>query len=142
MVRQRLLQLIALVLPIAAQTDPQQYLNSNYSRAAKALRSAEQGDAVSQYDFALICERGEGLPKNHREALKWLRLSANQGYAPAQLFMGFMYASGKGVAKDLTESRKWLQRAAEQGDRTAQIYLKGVSQACTTEEDKTECPPR
>jgi TPR repeat protein len=142
MVRQRLLQLIALVLPIAAQTDPQQYLKSNYSRAAKALRSAEQGDAVSQYDFALICERGEGLPKNHREALRWLRVSANQGYAPAQLFLGFMYASGKGVAKDLTESRKWLQRAAEQGDRTAQIYLKGVSQACTTEEDKTECPPR
>jgi TPR repeat protein len=142
MVRQRLFRVIALFLPIAAQTEPQAYLNSSYSHALKALRSAEQGDAVSQYDFALICERGEGLPKNHSEALKWLRLSANQGYAPAQLFLGFMYASGKGVAKDFNESRRWLQRAAEQGDRTAQLYLKGVSQACVTEEDKTECPPR
>jgi TPR repeat protein len=142
MVRKHLLQLIALVLPIAAQAEPQQYLNSSYSRAAKALRSAEQGDAVSQYDFALICERGEGLPKNHREALKWLNLSANQGYAPAQLFLGFMYASGKGVAKDFNKALPWLRLAAEQGNRTAQLYLKGVSQAGVTGENKSECSLR
>ena len=67
---------MTLVLPVAAQTEVHSYVNRSYAHAIGALRSAEQGDAMAQYDFALMCERGEGFPRNHREALKWLRRSA------------------------------------------------------------------
>jgi len=123
---------ILLALPAAAAAEPRPYLNQNYAHAVKALRLAEKGDFVAQYDFALMCERGEGLPQNHAEAVKWFRLSAAQDYAPAQLFLGLMYASGKGVTKDNKESLKWLHLAAEQDDITAQFYLGGVYFSSTT----------
>jgi TPR repeat protein len=108
---------------VAPASEKRQFLNHSYARASKALRLAEKGDAVSEYEFALMCEKGDGLAQNHAEAVKWFRLSAAQDYGPAQLFLGLMYASGEGVAKDYREALKWLHLAAEQDNATAQFYL-------------------
>ena len=118
--------LMAIPACAAADTDTSQYVNRGFARAAQVLAIAEKGDAVAQYEFALMCERGEGLPRNHSEAVKWFRLSASQDYAPAELFLGLMYASGKGVSQDYRQALLWLHLAAEQDERTAQFYLGGL----------------
>ena len=64
----------------------------DFSEALKWYRlSAEQGDAIAQYNLGVMYERGDGVLKDFSEALKWYRLSAEQGYASAQYNLGVMY---------------------------------------------------
>ncbi|MER9338258.1 sel1 repeat family protein [Mesorhizobium sp. M0293] len=67
--------------------------------------------------------RGEGVPQDDAEAVKWYRLSADQGFAPAQNDLGTMYASGRGVPKDASDAAKWFQLAADRGFVPAQYNL-------------------
>ena len=59
--------------------------------------------------------RGEGVPEDDAEAVRWYRLAAEQGYAKAQFNLGLMYDFGEGVPEDDTEAVKWHHLAAEQG---------------------------
>ena len=87
----------------------------------KAL--AEQGDVDAQYNLALMYRKGEGVPENDAEAVKWYRKAADQGYAKAQYNLGFMYANGDGVPENDAEAVKWYRKAAEQGHANAQSNL-------------------
>ena len=42
-------------------------------------RLAEQGDVYAQTVLGLMYARGEGVPENDAEAVKWYRLAAEQG---------------------------------------------------------------
>jgi len=92
-----------------------------------ALRSfrllAEQGDAAAQFNLALMYAKGEGVPENGAEAMKWYRLAAEQGDTDAQNNLGFMYDHGEGVREDDAEAVKWYRLAANQGDANAQYNL-------------------
>ena len=89
-----------------------------------ALRKkAEQGDADAQFNLGLRYVSGEGVPKNHKEAVKWYRLSAEQGFAKAQCNLGVCYAKGKDVPQDNKEAVRWYRLSAEQGDVNAQYNL-------------------
>ena len=35
--------------------------------------------------------RGEGVPEDNKEAVKWWKLSAEQGNEKAQVYLGLMY---------------------------------------------------
>ncbi len=76
---------------------------------------AEGGDAEAQYLLGARYAYGEGLPKDHRVAVKWFQKAADQGHAKAQFFLGSAYASGEGVTKDQVEAVKWYRKAAEKG---------------------------
>ena len=67
--------------------------------------------------------RGQGVPQDDKEALKWFRLAAEQGDAEAQNNLGVMYIEGQGVPQDNKEAVKWLRLSAEQRDEQAQINL-------------------
>jgi len=45
-------------------------------------------------------DKGQGVPQDYREALKWYRLAAEQGNAAAQNNLGTMYERGLGVPQD------------------------------------------
>ncbi len=122
----RIFIFLLIAIPAATAAENSQFVNRAFAHAAQSLKLAENGDAVAQYEFALMCERGEGLPRNHSEAVKWFRSSASRDYAPAQLFLGLIYASGKGVSQDYRQALLWLHLAAEQDDTTAQFYLGGL----------------
>ena len=47
------------------------------------LKAAEQGDANSQYNVALMYGKGEGVKQDDASALEWMRKAAEQGYEPA-----------------------------------------------------------
>jgi uncharacterized protein len=85
--------------------------------------AAEQGDAVAQYNLGVMYEKGEGVPENDAEAVKWYRKAADQGNADAQLILGYMYEKGKGVPENDAEAVKWYRKAAEQGSELGQTKL-------------------
>ena len=79
--------------------------------------------AVEQFQIGLKYFKGEGVPKDDAEAVKWYRKAAEQGYAVAQTNLGAMYAHGQGVSKDYAEALKWYRKAAEYGYDLAQNNL-------------------
>ena len=68
-------------------------------------------------------DKGQGVPQDYQEAVKWHRLAAEQGYASAQYNLGGMYYTGEGVPQDYKEAVKWTRLAAEQGSVEAQYNL-------------------
>ena len=67
--------------------------------------------------------KGQGVPANAVEAVKWYRLAADQGYAAAQFFLGVMYGKGQGVPQNAAEAVRWFRLGAEQGDPDTQFML-------------------
>ena len=71
-----------------------------------ALRAkAEKGDAEAQDDLGVMYYKGQGVPKNDAEAVKWFYKAAEQGNAGAQYDLGVMYDNGRGVPKSFGEAR-------------------------------------
>jgi len=102
------------------------YVNSRYAQAARFMSAADKGDARARFDVGMLHEKGDVVPQNHKEAMKWFKMSAKDGYAPAQLFLGLLYMSGKSGEKDQTEAVKWIRLAADQGEINAQSLLGGL----------------
>jgi len=68
-------------------------------------------------------DNGQGVPQDHKEAVRWFRAAAEQGYDLAQLQLGLMYDNGQGVPQDHKEAVHWYRAAAEQGYAMAQFNL-------------------
>jgi TPR repeat protein len=56
--------------------------------------------------------KGEGVPQNHAEAVKWFQLAADRGNPEAQYNLGLAYATGMGVSQDNVSAHMWLNLAA------------------------------
>ena len=65
---------------------------------------AEQGNSEAQYNIGRMYYKGDGVPKDYKEAVKWYRNPAEQGSAGAQLDLGSIY---KNKLKNLCEARYW-----------------------------------
>jgi TPR repeat protein len=63
--------------------------------------------------------KGEGVPQDYVEAMKWYRLAADQGDADAQINLGVMYAKGDGVPQDYVLAHMWFNLAAAQRNSSA-----------------------
>jgi TPR repeat protein len=80
------------------------------------ILSDEQGDAMVQGFLGRMYDKGQGVPQDYKEAVKWYRLSAEQGDAMAQGFLGMMYDKGQGVPQDYVQAYAWLNVATSQGE--------------------------
>jgi TPR repeat protein len=67
--------------------------------------------------------RGESVPKNYTEAMKWYKKAADQGYTSAQNNLATMYADGKGVPKNFVKAYVWYSIASANGDETSKKNL-------------------
>ncbi len=76
---------------------------------------AEQGDAKAQYNLGVMYAKGQGVPQDYQEAVRWYRLAAEQGHASGQFSLGAMYTAGQGVPKDYVLAHMWLNLAAGKG---------------------------
>src|SRR6266498_1028122 len=93
-------------------------------KAIKEVKAkAEAGDAQSQVELGLRYDKGEGVPKDQVEAVKWYLKAAEQNYARAQYDLGVSYLDGEGVPKNPVEGVKWFRKAAEQNLARAQYNL-------------------
>jgi TPR repeat protein len=67
--------------------------------------------------------RGDGVPKDYAEAVKWIRKSAEQDYAEGQRQLANAYFNGRGVEKDYGRAFEWYEQAAKQGNIEAESGL-------------------
>lgn len=97
-----------------------------YATAVEIWRSlAEKGDLWAQFYLAAAYSKGEGVPRDHRVAIRWYRLAANQGHALAMYDLGSYYYDGDsdGVPRSFVTAIRWFRRAAKQGYGPAQVML-------------------
>ncbi|MCX7108694.1 MAG: tetratricopeptide repeat protein [Proteobacteria bacterium] len=82
-------------------------------------------DAQTQFNLGMAYAKGESVPRNIAEAVKWFRMAAMQGHAEAQFSLGLLYHFGhnQGIHQNYAETAKWWLMAAEQGDAKAQSAL-------------------
>ena len=77
---------------------------------------AQQGDALAQFNLALMYHSGSGVSADERAAVAWYQKSAENGYAKAQEFLAAAYREGWfGLPRDQHKADYWNQRLAEQG---------------------------
>lgn len=87
-------------------------LGRSETKMERCYKSAQAGDAESQYTIGIQYEQGQsGYPKDYAEAAKWYRKAAEQGHAGAQLYLGVFLAQGQGVKPDFVEAYKWIELA-------------------------------
>ena len=80
-------------------------LNSLREHAAK-------GEAAAQFNLGVMYGEGQGVTRDHAEAVRWYRKAADQGDADAQFNLGVMYDIGQGVTQDYVLAHMWLNLAA------------------------------
>ena len=111
------------------------YNDGDYDAAYREwLPFAEQGNAVAQYNVALLYRYGKGRPVDHESAADWCLKAANEGLAPAQYEMARMYEAGEGVEKSAIDAHKWYSLAAEQRFEDAKKRKKNVAKTMTPKE--------
>ena len=107
------------------------YEVSNLPLAYKEfLAAAKDGHVDSQYNVALMYERGIGVEKDEKEAVAWYEKSARQGNAAAQFNLGVLYENGRGTKIDYAKANEWYRKASVQGDALAignlgMLYIRG-----------------
>ena len=90
----------------------------------KYARSAELGNAIAQYNLAMMYSNGESVYVDYQQAVYWFRKSADQKFAPAEYRLGEMYYFEKGrLPRDLDKAIELFERAAKQRDPDALMNL-------------------
>jgi Sel1 repeat len=84
---------------------------------------ADKGDLESQNNLGYAYQKGDGVPKDLEEGIKWYKKAAESGYPKSQSNLGNCYLAGRGIKKDTVEAVKWLEKAASQGYPKAQYNL-------------------
>jgi TPR repeat protein len=81
-------------------------------------KAALQGHSTAQHNLGVMYGVGQGVPRDHVEAMKWYRMAAEQGDAGALFNLGIMYGAGKGVTQDYVQAHMWFNLAASRGNET------------------------
>jgi TPR repeat protein len=94
------------------------------------LAAAKVGHADSQFNVAVMYEKGIGVRKNEKEAVVWYGKAAAQGNSAAQFNLGVLYENGKGTPINFALANKWYRKASVQGDGLAignlgMLYMRG-----------------
>jgi uncharacterized protein len=89
------------------------YQHGRYATALRLARPlAADGDARAQSMLGLLYYRGQGVPQDHNEAVKWFRRAADLGDAQAQYNLGLIYAKGEAGEPDNVSAHMWFNLAA------------------------------
>ena len=81
------------------------------------------GTPLDQYKLGNVYFRGQGVPKDYAQAVKWFRKAADQGMPESQYMMGVIYDRGEGLPQDFAEAVAWYRKSGEQGYVAAQFEL-------------------
>lgn len=102
----------------------QAFESDDYQRAMKILRPlAEKGDPAAQVLVGRMFFDGEGVEKDHVQAIAWFTRAAEQGDPKGQGRLGWCYKDGLGTPRDYRNAARWFQAAADGGNAWAQHQL-------------------
>ncbi len=97
------------------------YQGRDYATALRLFKA--DGGPDSCYVLGVMYYKGEGVPADKAEAVKWLQRSADKGNVRAAYNLGMMYDKGDGVPQSLKEAANWYRKAAEKGHVQSQFNL-------------------
>lgn len=99
-------------------------IKQNYNKAFELYIWGLYREDVSALNWVGICyAKGQGVPKNNQEAVKWFREAVKQGDYRGYALLGFCYYDGEGVAKNPAEAVNCFKIAAEHGVPVALTML-------------------
>ncbi len=106
-------------------------LKPDRSGAARYLRTAldssepeaETGSAEHQFVLGLLYWNGDGVRRNAKRGLRWMRLAAEQGDPDHQAMLANLLWWAPDTVADMEEAVAWTTRVAEQGHAGAQYHL-------------------
>ena len=118
-----------LTMPVALAADIEAgvaaYNAGNYDRAVQEFRPlAEAGVAEAQFGLGILYTEGTGVPRDQKQAIKWITLAAEQGHALAQLSLGVKYAFGEGVRQDYQRAYQWASLSQMKGFEVADELMR------------------
>ncbi len=92
---------------------------------------AKRGFAPGQYMLGVAYWSGEGIRRDKRLGLEWIRRAADGGNMQAQLFMGIVCFEGEETPRNVDAAIVWFEKAAENGSADAlfnlgELYRNGV----------------
>ena len=93
------------------------------NKLERLRQAAERGNPSAQYHLGKLLLQGNEIPKDAKDAVRWLTESAEQGNQYAQYALGKIYLLGKDSSKDFGTARMWFQRSADQGNQYAQYFV-------------------
>ena len=86
-------------------------------------QAAAQGIVSAHWQLANQFLHGQGVPKNHKQALYHLRIAADADVAPAQAELGKLLLEGRYLPADVEEGMKWINKAVRQEDDAACAFI-------------------
>lgn len=98
----------------------------DYAKAYQCYaQAADAGNALGQYNLALMLELGKGRPEDFTKAGTLYEQAANQGFSPAMTQLAGLYFTGLGKDKNEQQALSWYKKAAEKGNANA-LYTLGL----------------
>jgi len=93
------------------------YEQGDYKKAYELFYLlAKHGDVKSQYNVALMTQKGQGVAADIKEALEWYIKAAKQGYGPAEFNIARYYHSlAVDDSKMLIRAKEWYEKASKNG---------------------------
>ena len=118
-------------IPEAVKADPAR-AHEMFSYAASYF-----GDPDAQYYLARLYLDGKGVPRDARQAARWLSLAANKGQHQAQALLGRMLFKGEHVQRQAARGLMWLTLARDSATSDevwiAELYDSAFKQASDDE---------
>lgn len=82
--------------------------------------SAENGDLVGMFNYGLALYKGEGVKKNKKEALDWLKKASDQGDLISQIYYAHLILNDKKQSTEkVNECLSYLKNAMNKGSPDA-----------------------
>lgn len=91
-----------------------------------AKRAADRGNALAQFDLAMMYLKGDNVQQNKKLAFKYFHKAARNNIVEAKFQMGLNFSEGRGVRQQNQLARYWFKLAAKAGHPQAMAYLASI----------------
>ncbi|MBT5073746.1 MAG: sel1 repeat family protein, partial [Kordiimonadaceae bacterium] len=96
------------------------YDSGDYIAASNHYREqAALGNTEAEFMLGEVYAKGQGIPQNQSEAMKWYKSAADKNHLQAQVELANAYLKNENYA----EARNYFERAANSNNATAQFNL-------------------
>lgn len=88
------------------------YKGGDYETALSEFRAlSKKGNATAAYYLGVMYSGGQGVPRDHKEAIKWYSKAAAKGHGGAMYALGKTHEYGRGVPINHGKAMQWYKRA-------------------------------
>lgn len=92
---------------------------NEYQKALPVLRkSAELGNAETQYNLGYFLQSGVGISKDEKEAFEWYKKSSDNGFNDGHYAMMMAYGNGIGTEVNSEKAFEYAMKCANNNDAT------------------------